>query len=99
MASGCSENWCSWREGKTAPLLNIAPTAEVEATPFPILGSDSIPSGLTAVRRTLAEKNRRLAEMEQVVRTMDEEFQRMRQSILVRGAAHLARKWDRLRGA
>jgi len=75
------------------------------ATPFPIPGEDSVPSELTSVRRMLTEGNRRLKEnncklkeMEQAVQAMDEEFQRMRRSILVRGAAHLARKWDRLRG-
>jgi len=72
-------------------------TAEV-AMPFPIVGQEAVPAGLTAVRRTLSENTRRLAEMEQVVRTMDEEFQRMRRSTLVRAAAHLARRWDRLRG-
>jgi MoaA/NifB/PqqE/SkfB family radical SAM enzyme len=105
MASGCSENWCSWREGQAVPPVDAATAAALaheerreSETPFPILGGDAVPSGLTAVRRTLTENNRRLAEMEQVVRTMDEEFQRMRRSILVRGAAHVARRWDRMRG-
>jgi MoaA/NifB/PqqE/SkfB family radical SAM enzyme len=96
MASGCSSRWCSWREGKAAPPVGAANADP--ATPFPILGEDSVPAGLTAVRRTLAENNRRLQEAEQAMRAMDEEFQRMRRSILVRGAAHLARRWDRLRG-
>lgn len=96
MASGCSSRWCSWREGKTAPPPGA--TGADPATLFPILGEDSVPSGLTAVRRMLTENNRRLQEAEQAMRAMDEEFQRMRQSFLVRGAAHLARKLDRLRG-
>jgi hypothetical protein len=45
----------------------------------------------------MSENSRKVAAMEQVVRTMDEEFQRMRRSVLVRAAAHLARRWDRLR--
>lgn len=108
MASGCASHWCGWREGKVATPLDAA-TAELlreearrasqsAATPFPILGQDAVPSGLTAVRRTLAENQQRLAEMEQVVRTMDEEFQRMRRSMLVRAAAHLVRKWERIGG-
>jgi NifB/MoaA-like Fe-S oxidoreductase len=73
-------------------------TAAEMAAPFPILGQGPVPSGLTAVRRVLSENTRRLAEMEHVVQAMDEEFQRMRRSVLVRAAAHLARKWDRLSG-
>jgi hypothetical protein len=104
MASGCSSHWCSWREGKAAPPPGASkadPGREetmAAATSFPIVGEDSVPAGLTAVRRMLAENNRRLQEAEQVMRAMDEEFQRMRRSILVRGAAHLARRWDRLSG-
>ena len=107
MASGCSANWCSWREGRAAPppaRSTVAHAgkgvvaAELAASPFRILGDDSVPSGLTAVRRMLAENTRRMREMEQAVRAMDDEFQRMRRSILVRAAAHLARKWDRLSG-
>jgi hypothetical protein len=101
MASGCSSNWCSWREGKAAPPLDVATgvtlAAPISATPFPILDQDPVPSGLTAVRRTLTENNRRVQEMEQAVRAMDQEFQRMRRSFLVRAAAHVARRWDRLR--
>lgn len=108
MASGCSSHWCSWREGKaatplsadaTGPLRKEAMEAAEMAAPFPILGQqEAVPSGLSAVRRVLAENTRRLTEMEQVVRTMDEEFQRMRRSVLVRAGAHLARRWDRLSG-
>ena len=107
MASGCSSNWCSWREGKASNPLTAdvagrlreeAVAAAEMASPFPILGQEPVPSRLTAVRRVLSENTRRLAEMEQVVRAMDEEFQRMRRSILVRAAAHLARRWDRLSG-
>ncbi len=115
IASGCSGNWCSWREGKPAPPLNSVTTGSewerdidrgcVAANPFPISGEDSVRSELTSVRRMLAENNRRLKEngvrlkeLERAVQEMDEEFQRMRRSVLVRAAAHLARKWDRLRG-
>jgi NifB/MoaA-like Fe-S oxidoreductase len=60
------------------------------AAQFPILGQEPVPSGLTAVRRVLSENTRRLTEMEQVVRTMDEEFQRKRRSVMVCAAASLA---------
>jgi len=106
MASGCSQRWCAWREGKAAPCaapeisaalreeaLAVEPAA---AGPFRVIGNPPVPSGLPAVRRTLLENNRRLKEMEQAVRAMDEEFQRMRRSILVRAAARISREWDRL---
>ena len=107
MASGCSSNWCPRAREKpqihcppnvTGRLREEAMTAAEMAAPFPILGQGPVPSGLTAVRRVLSENTRRLAEMEHVVQAMDEEFQRMRRSVLVRAAAHLARKWDRLSG-
>jgi MoaA/NifB/PqqE/SkfB family radical SAM enzyme len=105
MASGCSSNWCSWREGK--PAIPVAPEAagplreeakwEAEMAPeFPILGQEPSNSGLALVRRVLSNNGRKLQEMEQAVREMNEEFQRMRRSPLVRAAAHIARKWDRL---
>jgi len=106
MASGCSSNWCSWRDGKAVnplaedvagPFREEAMMAAEMAAPFPVLGQEAVPSRLTAVRQVMSENARKLTEMERIVQTMDEEFQRMRRSFLVRAAAHLARKWDRLR--
>jgi len=92
MASGCSSRWCAWREGQAASPMKAKAEPYI---PVPVISEDS--AGLPAVRRMLAGNNRRLHEAEQALRAMDEEFQRMRRSILVRAAAHVARKWERVK--
>lgn len=71
MASGCSRNVCSWREGKAAsppqpgeawPLV-VAEATHEAADPLRIL-QDEGPSKLDAVRRMLAERGRRISELE-----------------------------------
>ena len=82
MASGCSRNWCSWREGKAAspPPQEDARALLVElagkkvADPLPIL-QDEVPSKLDAVRRMLAERGRRVSELE-LLRAHDEIFEK-----------------------
>jgi MoaA/NifB/PqqE/SkfB family radical SAM enzyme len=96
LASGCSPGWCEHREGmipapanpplKRTLLQDLSP-----AVPYPAIDTDPALAGLGAVRRMVAENGRRLFEGEAVVRAMDEEFQRMRRSLLVRAAARIAR--------
>jgi len=81
MASGCSRNWCSWREGKAASpprpegarALLAGLAGNRVADPLPIL-QDEVPSKLDAVRRMLAERGRRVAELE-LLRAHDDELQ------------------------
>ena len=97
LESGCSERWCGWREGMQAPQPDARRSEDGEAL-FPIVGQSNDGGGLGTVRRMLAENNRRTRELEQAVLAMDEEFQRMRRSRIVRAAAHVARRWDRWKG-
>jgi MoaA/NifB/PqqE/SkfB family radical SAM enzyme len=96
LASGCSPGWCAHWEGtipgSASPLWERTPLRDLPpAGHCPAIDPDPSFSGLGAVRRMVAEKARKLAEGEAVVRAMDEEFQRMRRSILVRAAARVAR--------
>jgi MoaA/NifB/PqqE/SkfB family radical SAM enzyme len=96
LASGCSAGWCAHREGSipgsASPPFERTFLRDLQPS-GPFVAVDPAPAltGLGAVRRMVAENDRKLAEGEAVVRAMDEEFQRMRRSLLVRAAARIAR--------
>ena len=77
VASGCSPRWCSWRDGKKATL---PASAEIEngmqamkhlagraEAMLPLVTIDEKPSGIAAVRRLLAARDRELREMYTIV--------------------------------
>ena len=71
LASGCSQQWCSWREGQTATAPGGASTREMlvqirrlreHAEPVP--QTRMVPSEIAPVRRTLLSHKRRIVELE-----------------------------------
>lgn len=76
--AGCSEQWCSWREGKTpAPppadlersLLAELPAARRGAGELPVLNGDQ-PS-IAAVRRMIEERNLEIRTAESALRQLE----------------------------
>jgi len=74
VASGCSPRWCGWREGSKAA---VPPSAEIQAgvvemrqlteragAILPVAGTDESTSGIAAVRRLLAARERDLCELQ-----------------------------------
>jgi len=62
--AGCSQLWCSWREGQVAPVSPVRDQmlVQIRETPAPEIEQNPAPS-LAAVRRLLTEKDRRVGEM------------------------------------
>lgn len=78
LASGCSSQWCSWREGKTAALpaeaeirASLAELKQCITRPPEV--EAAVPSELVAARRIVASRGRRIAELEAILlRNSDE---------------------------
>jgi MoaA/NifB/PqqE/SkfB family radical SAM enzyme len=79
LASGCSERYCSWREGKTAgavPLVTRELLVEIKHLKSRVLErqpevcDEPLPTGLGAVRRMVDARNRRIAELESLFQEM-----------------------------
>jgi MoaA/NifB/PqqE/SkfB family radical SAM enzyme len=73
LQSGCSERWCSWREGKPAaapePTLaalrdEMGRLASRAAAAQPLVQIGEQPAEIVAVRRMLADRDRRVHELE-----------------------------------
>ncbi len=81
-AARCSKQWCSWREGKTAAL---PPSTEMQAALVEIRGladrrleSETVPSPeLASVRRMLAGRDRRVAELEAMIQDNGDEMSQL----------------------
>ena len=74
LASGCSRQWCAWREGKVS---HAGETKDAQATlaeliTFPERPAEehAVPRELGAVRRLVASRDRRVAELEAVTQEM-----------------------------
>jgi len=84
LASGCSTQWCSWREGKTAALpveaeirASLAELSEMIARPPEV--EVAVPPELLAARRIVASRERRIAELEGLIRHERAEIERLLQ--------------------
>jgi MoaA/NifB/PqqE/SkfB family radical SAM enzyme len=72
MASGCSKQWCSWREGQRSEPVNAAQTRDMLVEIRQLSGralaesasTVTPPPKIAAVRRLLASRERRIAELE-----------------------------------
>ena len=75
LASGCSERWCSWREGKpaTPPAHEIGALREemqqlagraAAIGPLVQIGAPDVSHGIAQVRRMLAARDQRIHELE-----------------------------------
>jgi hypothetical protein len=83
LSSGCSAQWCSWREGRPSTMPSDNTWRELDAhfreiagratSLRPVIDDPAVPNRLTAVRRMLASKNARIAELETDLRKLCEE--------------------------
>jgi MoaA/NifB/PqqE/SkfB family radical SAM enzyme len=101
LASGCSARCCSWREG-SKPAASSADTRELllevehlkdkmmERKPAAV--DEWLPDGLGAVRRMLAARDQRIAELEAQL------HDGLRTRPLLRAAYNMSRAWEKLTG-
>jgi hypothetical protein len=76
LASGCSRQYCGWREGKASPPRNVDPGLRqewhelVQVEPWQQGGPES-PGTLALVRRLMAEERRRRMELDVRQRSLE----------------------------
>ena len=85
LASGCSRQYCGWREGKSSPPRNIGAGREewrelvrIQPCQQPEIEG---PGNLTLVRRLVAEERRKRSEVESYTRSLE--------SLLAAGQKHI----------
>jgi MoaA/NifB/PqqE/SkfB family radical SAM enzyme len=104
LASGCSPNWCSWRERKKAAAAGLAGIeagrAEMQdltdraGTALPLVTIGESPSEITSVRRVVSARERTIFELEAMFRHLCE----TNRQVHAAGGLHIAELESRIAG-
>ena len=119
LASACSPRYCSWREGMPAAgpadtrelLSQIKQLKHQVMERKPVMAEEGLPPGLGAVRRKMAERERRIIELETMFQELCEtngqlhlagqkhidSLEAQLKRPLMRAAYNMSRAWEKLK--